>query len=141
MWLPQGAKIEKGESGATGMDTGMVGRTLKSIKDLEAMKNQEILIEVHDKETRELLKVKAIVSPNKEDIPDGDELWIYDSYAQDTTKPIIEKPWIIKVLKTITEEIRIVRTKSKVPQQLDRRRIIHSLLKERMEEKKKAGIT
>lgn len=66
--------------------------------DLEGLR-EEIPFTLRDMQTMEEIAVRAIVSPNEEDLPDGDILWIQHERAFSPE----EKPWRIKILERFDE--------------------------------------
>jgi len=90
---------------------------------------------LQDKETGEKIEGRVIVSPNKEDIPDGDIVWLHDKVAYGGKGE--EKPWYIKILEVFEEEEEVVvRKPTKIALGKMRGSMIAYMLKQREEKEK-----
>ncbi len=74
------------------------GEETKMFGDSQPTKSVSFILK--DMETKENLVVKAIISSRKEDLPNGDILWIQDEESYDV-EPL---QWYIKIIEFIEEE-------------------------------------
>lgn len=108
----------------------MAGRqfSVLLVEDLEKKANQEIEVELRDPTTAENFRAQVILSPNPDDLPGSDKLWLVSTQGK-----VRDSPWAVRILARIEEEEGEVKLLPRRRPSLGERRgkILEEMLKER----------